>query len=333
MIEIFAIIILVLLSASFSGLTLGYFSLNITALENKMRLGDKRAIKIYPIRKNSNLLLCTLLLGNVTVNTITAVIMGNLASGLVASITATAIIFIFGEITPQAVFSRHGLKFGASLTWLVRIFIFIFYPFAAPMAFILDKILGKEPPTMFTKEEFQEIIKHHEDSPLSDIDADEEKILIGALSFSHKTVLDIMTPRTVVYTIEATKLVDTELLLKIRSKGFSRIPVYLEKKDNLVGILYSKDLIGFDLNSNKTVGDLCNEKAVICIDGRLRLDEIFNLFIKEKRHLAFVIGKFDEFKGIVTLEDVIEEILKTEIVDEADKTDDMRVFALKGNKK
>ncbi len=329
MTHFFIILILVLLSAMFSGLTIGYFSLNLTSLENKMKLGDKRAKKIYPLRKNSNLLLSTLLLGNVAVNSIVAILLGNLASGVAATLIATSLIFIIGEILPQAVFSRYGLQFGAALSYVVRFFIFIFYPITAPLSFVLDKLLGSEPPTMFSKEEFQEIIKHHEDSPLSDIDADEEKILIGALSYSQKTAIDIMTPRTVVYALDANRIVDSELLSQIRAKGFSRIPVYDQRKDNLIGILYSKELIGFDLSAIKHVGELCYKHSLITIDGTFRLDELFNLFITGKRHLAFVIGKFDEFKGIVTLEDVIEEILKTEIVDEADKTDDMRSFALK----
>ncbi len=308
-------------------MTLGYFSLNLTSLENKIKIGDKRAYRIYSIRKNSNLLLCTLLLGNVAVNSVVAVLLGSIASGLAASLMATGLIFVIGEIIPQAVFSRYGLRFGAMFVWLVKIFIFLFYPITAPMAYLLDKVLGKEPPTMYSKQEFQEIIKHHEDSPLSEIDADEERILIGALSFSDKTAMNIMTPRPVVYALNSDIEINIELLNQIRDKGFSRIPVYQEKKDNIFGILYSKELIGFDTSKKLTVGDVCLRPNLIMIDGDTKLDELFNLFIKTKRHLAFVIGKFDEFKGIVTLEDVIEEILKTEIVDEADKTDDMQKFA------
>jgi len=319
--------ILVFLSALFSGLTLGYFSLNLTALESKIKIGDKRASKIYSIRKNSNLLLCTLLLGNVTVNSVIAVLLGSIASGLIASLIATGLIFILGEIIPQAVFSRYGLRFGGMFVWLVKFFIFLFYPITAPMAYILDKVLGKEPPTMYSKQEFEEIIKHHEDSPLSEIDADEERILIGALSFSNKTAINIMTPRPVVYALNSDKIIDNLLLNEIREKGFSRIPVYFKKKDNIIGILYSKELIGYDTTKNLSISEVCLRPNLIMIDGETKLDELFNLFIKRKRHIAFVIGKFDEFKGIVTLEDVVEEILKTEIVDEADKTDDMQEFA------
>lgn len=326
--NIFIIGILVIFSAIFSGLTIGFFSLNLTYLENKVKVGDRRAKRIYPLRKRSNLLLCTLLLGNVAVNAVIAVYLGTIATGFIASITATALIFVIGEMLPQAIAARYGFYFTSALFWLVWVFLVVFYPIAAPIAAILDKILGHERPTMYSREEFQEIIKHHEDSPLSDIDEDEEKIVLGALSFSHKSVSDIMTPRTVIYALEANKIIDQELLQQIKDKGFSRIPVFEGKKDNLIGILYSKELIGYNPESKKTVGDLCNRRSLIHIDKDMKLDELFNLFIKERRHIAFVYGEFGELKGLVTLEDVIEEILRTEIVDEADKTVDMRKLAL-----
>ncbi len=326
--NIHIIAILVLFSAFFSGMTIGFFSINLTYLENKVKLGDRYAKRIYPIRKRSNLLLCTLLLGNVAVNAIIAIYLGSIASGVVASLIATGLIFIIGEMIPQAVAARYGFYLGSSLWWLIWVFIVLLYPIAAPISMILDKILGKEMPTVYSREEFQEIIKHHEDSPLSDIDADEEKIIIGALSFSQKSVSDIMTPRTVVYALDANKIIDKELLLQIKDKGFSRIPVFEGKKDNLIGILYSKELIGYNPDDQKTVGELCNRRSLIHIDKDMKLDELFNLFIKERRHIAFVFGEFGELKGLVTLEDVIEEILRTEIVDEADKTVDMRKLAL-----
>jgi metal transporter CNNM len=139
--DIAIIIFLVLLSGCFSGLTLGFFSLNLTGLERKIKLGNKDAKKVYPVRKNGNLLLCTLLLGNVAVNSAMAIFLGNIATGLVAGLVSTGLIVIFGEIIPQAVFSRHALKLGASSVWLVKIFIFLLYPFAGPMAWLLNRCL------------------------------------------------------------------------------------------------------------------------------------------------------------------------------------------------
>jgi len=116
---------LVILSALFSGLTLGLMGLNVHDLKRKSDLGDEDAAAIYPIRKDGNLLLTTLLLGNVAVNTILAVLLTEFASGLVASLIATSLIFLFGEIIPQAIISRYALTFGARMIPFVRIVRFI----------------------------------------------------------------------------------------------------------------------------------------------------------------------------------------------------------------
>ncbi len=107
--DYFIVILLVVLSRIFSGLTLGFFSLNKDDLERKAELGDERAKKIYKLRKNGNLLLCTLLIGNVAVNSTLSIFLGSIVSGFTAGIMATALIVVFGEIVPQASFSRFAL--------------------------------------------------------------------------------------------------------------------------------------------------------------------------------------------------------------------------------
>ncbi|WP_027392458.1 CNNM domain-containing protein [Aquimarina latercula] len=329
--EYLIVTILVILSGSFSGLTLGFFSLNITSLERKIKLKDKRAIKVYPIRKRGNLLLCTLLIGNVAVNSAAAIFLGEIASGLIAGIISTVLIVIFGEIIPQAVFSRFALSLGAKTVWLVKIFIFLLYPVAYPLSLLLDKMLGEELQTVWSKREIKEIIKHHEENEDSDIDKDEERILIGALSFSETTALHIMTPKPVLYTLEKGTLLDQNKLIEIREKGFTRIPVYDTTEDNVIGILYSKDLIGI-VEEGKIVGDYLTNKNPIMVKETIQLDALMNHFIKQKMHLALVFNTFGTFIGVVTLEDIIEEIIKVEIVDEADLTDDMQHLAIEKHK-
>lgn len=324
--------ILVILSGCFSGLTLGFFSLNVTSLERKIKLGDKRAAKVYPIRKRGNLLLCTLLIGNVAVNSAAAIFLGEIASGIVAGLISTVLIVIFGEILPQAFFSRYALTLGAKTVWLVKIFIFLMYPLAYPLSLLLDKLLGEELQTIWSKREIKEIIKHHEDNEASDIDKDEERILLGALSFSEVVVKRVMTPKPVLYKLEKSKVLDRITLNEIREKGFTRIPVYDVSEDNLVGILYSKDLIGL-FEENKTVEDFISHAKPISVNDTMQLDVLMNHFIKDKVHIAFVYDEFSTFIGVVTLEDIIEEILKVEIVDEVDTVADMQNFAIQQSNK
>tara|TARA_R110001632_G_scaffold19898_1_gene59813 strand:+ start:11627 stop:12637 length:1011 start_codon:yes stop_codon:yes gene_type:complete len=324
--EYLIVTVLVILSACFSGLTLGFFSLNLTSLERKIKLGDPRAKKVYPIRKNGNLLLCTLLVGNVAVNATAAIFLGEIASGLVAGIISTVLIVIFGEILPQAFFSRHALTLGAKTVWLVKIFIFLMYPIAYPLSLALDKLLGEELQTLWTKKEIKEIIKDHGKGEDADLDKDEERILLGALSFSETVAKRIMTPKTVLYSLDKNTILDKVKLLEIKEKGFTRIPVYENKEDNIIGVLYAKDLIGLFIET-KTVGDmLTNRKPILAKDSML-LDNLMNHFIKTKIHIAIIYDSFGTFTGIATLEDVIEEIIRIEIVDELDKTVDMQQLA------
>ena len=152
------VFVLILLSALFSGLTLGFFSLNRDDLQRKTKLKDARATKVYKLRQKGNLLLCTLLIGNVAVNSTLSIFLGSIASGFMAGIIATILIVIFGEIIPQATFSRYALVIGAKLTWLVKILIFVLYPVCGPIAWALDKILGDEMPTVYSKHELIKII-------------------------------------------------------------------------------------------------------------------------------------------------------------------------------
>jgi metal transporter CNNM len=124
------ILILILFSALFSGLTIGLLGLDKSELEIKMKTGDKRAVKIYSVRKNGNLLLVTLLLGNVLVNSILSVYLGDMFSGLIAVLASTALIVIFGEILPQAIFYRHAMSVGVYFVPIVKIFQFLLFPVA-----------------------------------------------------------------------------------------------------------------------------------------------------------------------------------------------------------
>lgn len=319
------VIILISFSALFSGLTLGLMGLNAAELKRKMSLGDKDAAKVYAVRKRGNLLLTTLLIGNVAINSTLAIFLSSIASGLVAGLAATGLIVIFGEIIPQAVFSRFALLLGARIAWLVKIIIFILLPITWPIAWILNKTLGDELATIYSKRELVKIIEEHEDSKESDVRAEEERIAIGALTFSNKKVSDIMTPRAAVISFEASQGIDNDFLEALRDSGHSRFPVYREKIDDIVGILYLKNLLG-DRSLGKTIEEFMN-KRVIFVDGDEKLVNAFNNFLKTHQHLFVVRNEFGDFVGVVTLEDVLEEIIRTEIIDEGDTQRDLRKFA------
>jgi metal transporter CNNM len=309
---------LVACSALFSGLTLGFFTLDPHTLQRRARTGDARAAAIYPIRVRGNQLLTTLLLGNVTVNTILSVYLGSIASGVLAALMATAAIFLFGEIIPQAVISRHALKVGATLAPLVRILMVVASPIAWPIAVMLDWFLGDELPTVYSHRELMEIIAEHEQSEHSAIDADEKRIVHGALQFSHTTVREVMTPNERVVCYEVNQRLTDTLLEDMNEHGYSRYPIYQGDRGNIVGLLYVKDLIieeeGVSIGETEEAFD----RTFLRVRAGEKLDAVLAKMLTQRSHLAMVMSKTDTFLGVISLEDIIEEIIQVEIEDEDD---------------
>lgn len=323
--EYFIVLILLAFSALFSGLTLGLMGWDAQELKRKADSGDTDAAIIYPVREDGNLLLTTLLIGNVLVNAVLSIFLGSITTGVIAVVVATTLIVIFGEILPQAAFHRNAIYLGARVVWIVRIFIFVLYPIAKPISSLLNTVLGNELPNVYSKQELMRLIEDHEDAHESEVDEDEERIIKGALTFSDRKVRDIMTPRTVVHTFEFDDIIDEDLLQEVRESGLSRFPVYKEDMDDIVGMLYSSQLIGKD-NIGAKVGDVATQE-IRFIREDTGLDDALSMFLKTRKHLSIVEDEFGGMAGVLTLEDVLEEIIRTEIVDERDIHADMRAYA------
>lgn len=323
MLENYLIILaLLILSALFSGLTLGLMGLDLYELERKVKLGNKDATVIFPLRRYGNQLLCTLLIGNVAVNSALAVFLGSITKGFTAGIIATALIVIFGEIVPQSLFSRYALRLGAKAVPILYIFHILLFPITWPLALILDKFLGGELPTIYSKKELKLLLEDHNKSTQSRLDEDELRILKGGLEYSDMTVKEVMTPRVNTFFLKKSTHLNKRTLKQIQNKGHSRIPVFDKTRDTVVGILYSKDLIPVDPDDLVKVENLMRKKVHPISEGA-PLDSVLNRFKKEKVHLFVVLDDFGGMSGIITLEDVLEEIVG-EIVDEFDTQEDMR---------
>ena len=273
---------------------------------------------IYPLRARGNLLLTTLLLGNVTVNTILSVYLGSFISGPIASLLATGLIFLFGEIGPQALFSRHALAFGSKLAPITRFLLFIAYPVAFPVAYTLDKLLGHAVPTMYSHTELMQIVSEHENSEHSEIDADEERIVHGALQFSHRQVREVMTSIEQVTMFDENQKLNDTFFDQVGDAGYSRFPIYSGNKTNVVGILFAKDLLTEDEDIAIKQTEDALETDIMRIKASTFLDVVLTSMLKRKQHLAIVEKKSGEAIGVLSLEDIIEEIIQVEIEDEDD---------------
>lgn len=167
-------------SAMLSGLNLAFFTISKLHLEMEASKNNVHALKVLNLRKDSNFLLVTILWSNVGVNVLLALLSGSVLTGVMAFLFSTVIITIFGEIMPQAYFSRNALKMGALLSPVLRIYQLILYPVAKPTALLLDRWLGPEAITYFKEHDLREMIKMHMESSQSEIDRVEGK---GSLNF------------------------------------------------------------------------------------------------------------------------------------------------------
>lgn len=335
--DIMLICLLLFLSAVTSGLNLGLMSLDMNELAVISSCGDQRersyARTIAPLRERGNYLLCSLLLGNVLVNSSLTVILEDLTSGLIAIIGSTLAIVVLGEILPQAFCARKGLAIGAKTIYLTYAFMIVTFPLSYPISCLLDWVLGKENGHAYDRERLMEFIRitgHH-----TQLEADEVAIISGALKLKKIKVDQIMTRIEDVFMLPIECKLDRDTIKLIIQKGYSRIPVY-ESNDRrqIVALILAKDLALLDPDDHTPVENMliyCKH-PLIFIQDDTTLDVALNEFKTGKSHMAVVrqlyddgeIDKYYEAIGVVTLEDVIEEVLQAEINDETDTLSDNR---------
>ncbi len=314
---IIQVLVLVAFSAICSGLNVGIMSLQPADLKRKAKLGDKRAIRVLPYRKNSHLTISGIVFTNVALISATSLVLDTRLNGFVAGLLSTLLIVVFAEVLPQAWFSRYALSFCSRFAWLLRIMIVISYPISKPLQLMMDKILGHEQLLLHSRGELGMLIGEHLLPGASELDEDEVEIMKGALSLSTKQVGSIITPIDEVYWLTQNTLVDGGKINEIKTKGWSRIPIFDIDARKFYGILLMKDLVDVDFDEEPIyVEDLPLHTSAI-VNGRTALDTMFRKFIAAKTHLMPVVSN-NKIIGIVTIEDLLEEILGHEIEDESD---------------
>ncbi|XP_022540439.1 metal transporter CNNM2a isoform X2 [Astyanax mexicanus] len=329
--QVIFIAMLLCLSGMFSGLNLGLMALDPMELRIVQNCGTERernyAKYIEPVRSQGNYLLCSLLLGNVLVNTTLTILLDDIAgSGLIAVVASTIGIVIFGEIMPQAICSRHGLAVGANTIFLTKFFMILTFPASYPVSKLLDHVLGQEIGTVYNREKLLEMLRVTD--PYNDLVKEELNIIQGALELRTKTVEDVMTPLRDCFMIIGDAILDFNTMSEIMESGYTRIPVFEGERCNIVDLLFVKDLAFVDPDDCtplKTITKFYSHPLHFVFNDT-KLDAMLEEFKKGKSHLAIVQrvnnegegDPFYEVLGIVTLEDVIEEIIKSEILDETD---------------
>ncbi|WVQ81861.1 hypothetical protein IAT38_003988 [Cryptococcus sp. DSM 104549] len=323
--------VLVLAGGVFAGLTLalmGSDDLNLRVLatsssDPKERKAAGKVLRL--LSRGRHWVLVVLLLSNVIVNESLPIFLDDvLGGGLYAVIVSTTMIVIFGEIIPQAVCVRYGLAIGGACAPLVWCFMVVFSPIAWPTAKLLDYILGKDEGHTYKKAELKSFLQFHREGeePLRD---DEIGILNGVLSLNDKHAQEIMTPIADCLTLPTDKVLDHDAIDQILLSGFSRIPVHEPgQKDNFVGMLLVKRLITYNPDDEWPVSKF---PLLPLPEAKPEINcfQALDYFQTGRAHLLLISktpGQQGGALGIVSLEDLIEEIIGEEIVDETDRYQD-----------
>ncbi|KAI8622154.1 hypothetical protein BC830DRAFT_1057419 [Chytriomyces sp. MP71] len=344
------IFMLVLVGGMFAGLTIGLMSIDETNLKILKRSGTPTekiyAERIEPIRKNGHLLLVSLLLGNTIVNETLPILFSVVGlEGHEAVLFSTALILIFGEIIPQAVCARYGLLVGAMFAWPVRILIWLEFVIAYPIAKLLDYILGHKDGVIYRRAELKELIAMHDEDNRGPLNHEEVSILRAVLELRGKTAETVMTKLDDVLMLPVDAKFDHETVNMLIAAGHSRVPVYNKFREDIIGVVLIKQLISIDPDDEVPV-----KETPVGRLPRIRSDtplfEILHVFEEGRSHMAVVVEEIPleesaprsvvtasplwlssprcagqrrfNTLGIITLEDVIEELIGQEIVDETD---------------
>ena len=301
-VQILFIVVCIILSGVFSGLNLGLMALDPTELKVVMRSGSKKektyAGRIEPVRRHGNYLLCTLLLGNVLVNSTFTILLDNLTgSGLLAVVCSTAGIVVFGEIIPQSICSRYGLAIGSYTVWLTWAFMIITFPVSFPISRILDFILGDEIGRVYTRTQLLELVRVTGEH--MDLVENEVGMLSGVLGFKEKTVCDVMTKLDDAYLLNINSVLDFQTISDILQHGHSRIPVYEEERSRIIGLLFARDLSLLDPDDRiplKTIMKYYHHE-LLRVPFDTPLDKMLDEFKRGRGHMAVVQDVNDSTDG------------------------------------
>jgi len=283
-------------------------------------------------KENINKSIASILILNTIANTLGAaavgaqasLIFGNDAVVYVSIILTFAILFL-SEIIPKTIGAIYWKSLAPMAAHIIRLFIWITYPIILTTLFVTNKISkGNEDSNSLTKEELLESMLLSEDEGV--IDEKESDVIENILNLDNIKVGEVLTPRSVVFALDESLSIKEIIETKEDIFKFSRIPVYRESIEDVVGIVMTKRIFKQALEDDSVnVGSI--KKDIFSINENIPVSKALDLFISKKDHMFLIKDNYDQTEGILTLEDCVETILGVEIVDESDSTVDMRELA------
>ena len=330
LIQWLAVIVLLICSALISGTEVSFFSLQLKSLEEEEQSSsDLSLLRVISLLKRPKRLLATILVANNFINIAIVIVFTSISDSFLGAIDnpvfalfievgiITSLILIFGEILPKVYANRNALIFSKRMAPFISILdryilFWITYPMSQTTSF-LEKSLGDQK-NQFSVDKLSQALELTADNETT---LDEQRILEGIVNFGNTDTREVMCPRMDMFAISFESTLN-EIIPSIIEEGYSRIPVFYNKMDNIKGILYTKDLLPNLENPNFIWQDIL--KSPIYVPENKKLDDLLKEFQQKKIHLAIVVDEYGGTSGLITLEDIMEEIVG-DISDEFDEED------------
>ena len=321
---IVGLVFCVIMSGYFSATETAFTSLNRVRLKSWADGGDQRAARTLALAEDYDKLLSTLLIGNNIVNnvatTIGAVLFINLIDEVtgptVSAIVLTVVILIFGEVSPKSLAKESPERFAMFATPLLGVLRTVLTPLNflfTQWKRLLSKVFRKSADGGITEEELVTLVDQAESE--GGLDQHESKLIRAAIEFHDLEVEEILTPRVDIVAVEDTDSME-EIAKIFAENGYSRLPVYHEDIDNIIGVIHEKDFHAARYRGLTSVKEMLG--PMLYTTGNTKISELLRILQREKAHMVIVVDEYGGTEGLCTLEDIVEELVG-EIWDEHDE--------------
>ncbi len=321
--SVIAIVVLVIMSAYFSATETAFTSLNRIRVKNMAGEGNKKAKLVMKLSDEYDKLLSAILIGNNIVNiAMTAIatvlfvgIYGAYVGATAATVVITIVVLIFGEITPKNVAKEKPEKFAMFSARIIHFFMILLTPLIVIFSGwkkLISKLFKLDYDNVITEEELITIVEEAETE--GGIGEEQSELIQNAIEFNDLDAWDVLTPRVDLVAIDVSTP-EKEIAELFRKTGFSRLPVYEDEIDNILGVLNQKDFHNEIYGTKKKVSEYI--KQVVFVAGTIKISVLLKKMQQVKTHIAVVVDEYGGTEGIVTMEDIIEELVG-EIYDEHD---------------
>ena len=320
--DIIIIIVLIMLSAYFSATETAFTSINKIRLKNMAGDGDRKAERVLQLSEKYDKLLTTILVGNnivnITMTAIATVLFVKLLGPYgptVATVVITVIVLIFGEITPKNIAKEKPESFAMASAPVLKKLMTIL----TPVNFVFTKwkqliarIFRLDNTDAITEDELLTMVEEAESS--GGFEENQSELIQNAIEFNEITAEDVMTPRPEMKAIDV-ECPKEELAVLFKETGYSRLPVYEEEIDKIIGVINQKDFHNYIAGTNRNIADYV--MPVVFVSTAIKISDLLKKMQQLKTHMAIVIDEYGGTEGLVTMEDIIEELVG-EIFDEHD---------------